>query len=283
MRRAALPAAIALVIGGAVTAFLVEESRADLDGQVFTSRADSLRLVVPRGWRASDQASYPGVILWMMRSSPAGTMMLTGEDLTHALYCSWPVQCRTEREALSTRYACALREKLAAQRFKVGPIEPGPRETDAQGLPIVWFEYDDGKRFLRQAVAVGAEGTTDTQRAISLVLTASSSTDRTTHVRAFEQALRSIERTAPMPALSDVVAPALAVDAALPDASHFLADASFSGTGPGAKLAPESVPDAGLDASTTTDAPLPDAAPATPATPPHENVFGPCTDTVLRR
>ena len=46
----------------------------------------------------------------------------------------------------------------------VGPSQAGPKENEEAGLPSVWFEYDDGKHFLRQAVAL------DDDRAVSLVL-----------------------------------------------------------------------------------------------------------------
>jgi hypothetical protein len=122
----------------------------------------------------------------MARSDPQGQMELTAEPLTHDLVCSWPPACRNTSDLLSTKYACALRIKLEAQKLKVGPIQPGPRETEDAGLPSVWFEYDDGKHFLRQAIAFS------TDRAISLVLVAPTGEARATHTRAFEQALRTL-------------------------------------------------------------------------------------------
>jgi hypothetical protein len=185
LRRAAFP--LALVAALAVAAgVLVEDSAAELENLVFTSRADRLRLVVPRGWRASDQPSYPGVLLWMARSQPQGQIELTVEAFTRELYCSWPVTCRASHDGLPSKYACALRPKLEAQHLKVGPIQAGPKDNEDAGLPSIWFEYDDGKHFLRQAIAFS------TDRAISLVLAAPTSTARATHVRAFEQALRTL-------------------------------------------------------------------------------------------
>jgi hypothetical protein len=181
-----LPLAIALAIAGAQL-FVVGESRAELENQnVFTSRIDGIRLVVPRGWRATDQPSYPGLLLWLMRSQPPGEIVLTGEAITRQKYCSWPIACRTSAEPLQGKYACALRERLAAKGLRVGPTQPGPRDNDAAGVPSVWFEYDDGKRFLRQAIAVNGD------RALSLVLASPTNDGRATHVRAFEQALRTL-------------------------------------------------------------------------------------------
>jgi len=204
LRRAAFPVALVAVLAIAA-AFLVEDSAADLENLVFTSRRDHLRMFVPRGWRASDQPSYPGLLLWMARSQPQGQILLTAEDFTHELYCSWPVACRTSHEALPSRYACALRSKLAGQHMRVGPIQAGPKDTEAAGLPSVWFEYDDGKHFLRHAIAFS------TDRAISLVLSAPNSEARATHTRAFEQALRTMQLLT-----AEEAARVAGVDAAVP-------------------------------------------------------------------
>ena len=192
MRRVALAAlALALLIAGAL--IIETTSRADLDagaqsgnGGVFASRTARLRLLVPRGWRATEQPNYPGLLLWMLRSQPSGQIVLTSETFTHDLYCSWPVSCRATRDAPMQKYACALRQKLEAQRLRVGTVQAGPKENEAAGMPSVWFEYDDGRRFLRQAIAMTGD------RAISLILSAPSNDARAAHGRAFEQVLRSL-------------------------------------------------------------------------------------------
>src|SRR6185437_14429533 len=142
-----------------------------------------------RGWRESDAPSYPNVLLWMMRGE--AKILLTAEPLTHALYCSWPVQCRASHEltTLTQRYACAVRDTLERDHhMHVGLVEAGPKENTDSGLPSVWFEYDDGKHFLRQAIAVAD----DDFRAVSLVLSASTNDQRSAAVRSFEQALRTL-------------------------------------------------------------------------------------------
>jgi len=190
LRRAAFPLALAAVTAAMVIGLLVVrvgDSAADLDNLVYTSRADRLRLVVPRGWRASEQPSYPGLRLWMARiQPPAGQIQLTVETFTRDLYCTWPVACQTSHEPLPNRYACALRVQLEAQHLRVGPVQAGPKDNEVAGLPSVWFEYDDGKHFLRHAIAFS------TDRAISLVLSAPNSESRAIHTRAFEQALRTL-------------------------------------------------------------------------------------------
>ena len=208
--RAAVAGSSLVAIVGA-TVILVGESRAELENQVFTSRTEQLRLIVPRGWRATDQPSYPGLLLWMMRSQPRGQIVLTSEAFTRELFCSWPVACRTSPDSLAHRYACALRTRLQALRMSVGPTQPGPRDTEDAGLPSVWFEYDDGKRFLRHAIALGGD------RAVSVVLSAPSNEVRATHVRSFEQALRTLRRiAAPDEATSEAVARTAPDDAGVP-------------------------------------------------------------------
>ncbi len=239
MRRffaAACALALLVAITSIVVGFRVRDSSAEIENQVFTSRLDRLRLVIPRGWRATDQPSYPGLLLWMMRSQPQGQIVLTAEAFTRDLYCSWPIACRSSSESLAAKYACALRAKLTAQRIRVGPTQPGPRDNEISGLPSVWFEYEDGKRFLRQAVALGSD------RAVSLVLATSSNDARAAHVRPFEQALRTLRTlTAEETAPAGVDAGILAIDGPPGDAATTPADAP-SDAAPGAAPAFESAP-----------------------------------------
>ncbi|MGN6104039.1 MAG: hypothetical protein ACTHU0_02950 [Kofleriaceae bacterium] len=241
-------AALAALATGA--RFLVGESRADLESSVFESSADGVRIVVPRGWRATDQPSYPGLLLWMMRSQPPGQIVLTSEAFTRGLYCSWPVECRTLQDSMTARYACALRTRLAAQRLRVGPAQPGPKENQAAGLPSVWFEYDDGKRFLRQAVAMTEH------RAVSLVLSAPSNEARAAHVRPFDLALRTLQR------VGDAAPPAPGPVRPTPtpaptEAQGSGASAAGSATSPGAAPPP-------ADAGPSDAAPIDAAAPPPP-------------------
>ena len=183
MKRLALAIAAAALIALAITTSV---SDAELENQIFTSKKDRLRLVVPRGWRATDQPSYPGMLLWMLRNKPEGKMVLTAEPFTRTVYCSWPPECRASSDPLPTKLACAMRQKLQAQRLRVGPVQAGPRENEQAGMPSVWFELDDGHHYLRQAVALGED------RVVSLTLSAPSTEARSAHVRAFEQALRTL-------------------------------------------------------------------------------------------
>jgi hypothetical protein len=227
-----VPCAIAIAVGTSTV-------NAELENQIFTSWAHQLRVVVPRGWRATDQPSYPGLLLWMLRSQPEGKIVLTAEPFTRAVYCSWPPECRASPEALPSKLACALRAKLQAQRIRVGPVQAGPKENLQAGMPSVWFELESGERFLRQAVAVRED------RVVSLVLSASSAEARSAHVRAFEQALRTLR---PLTAEEiGIRAPGsaapLATDAGIGDAATAPADAATGGPtafelAPAAKIDP---------------------------------------------
>jgi hypothetical protein len=174
------------VAASMIAVIAVPTVSAELDNAIYSSKTHRIRLVVPRGWRATDQPSYPGLLLWMLRDRPAGKMVLTAEPFTRQVYCSWPLECRQSNEPLPNKLACALREKMTAQRIHVGPPQAGPKENAQNGVASVWFEIDDGKRFQRQAVALGED------RVISLTLSASSADARSSHVRAFEQALRTL-------------------------------------------------------------------------------------------
>jgi hypothetical protein len=263
-RLATAGSALAMLGAGALAMrFLVGESSAELENpgrdtepRVFTSARDQIRMVVPRLWHATDQRTYPGLILWMMRSQPPAQVALTAEAFTRELFCSWPPQCRTMQEPLPARFACALRTKLAAQRLRVGPTQPGPKENEAAGIPSAWFEYEDsnGKRFLRQAVAL----TND--RAFSLVMSSPSAEARAAHARAFEQMLRTLRPLTPAEAaVAEAAASAAKVDGSIggPGAGD-AAQAPTDGAAPAPTDAPAQAPIDGA-APSPADAGTPDA------------------------
>ena len=205
----------------AISLVVAEQPRAiaDLENQVYTSKPDQLRMVVPRGWRATDQPSYPGLLLWMMHGQPDAHIVLTAEAFTRKQYCSWPIACRTSHDALPQKLACALRAQVEAasrqtgQPMHVGPIQAGPKENEAAGMPSVWFEYDDGKRYFRQAVALTED------RTVSLLLATSSLESRASYVRAFEQALRTLRPLTAEEAVAAAGPTPPAIDAGMPVAS----------------------------------------------------------------
>jgi hypothetical protein len=236
MKRFALAIAAALLVALAIGTSV---SNAELENQIFTSKKERIRIVVPPKWRATDQDSYPGMLLWMMR--PNAKMVLTSEAFTRDVYCSWPPECRASNDPLPTKLACALRRKLEAQRIKVGPVQAGPKENGQAGMPSVWFELEDNKRFLRQALAVGED------RIVSLTLTATSADARNQYIRDFERALRTLrpltleEMGSALPPPEQVVMQ-MVVDASVADAGA-PADAGPAGpatfeSAPVSKVAP---------------------------------------------
>lgn len=247
----------AFAIGAIALVIAVHPVEAELENHVFTSRADRIRLIVPRGWRESDAPSYPGVLLWLMR--PETKIVLTAEPFTRALYCSWPITCRTSHEVttLEAKLACALRQKLVDERMHIGPIQEGPKENEAAGLPSVWFDYDDGRHFMRQAVALGAD------RAFSLVMEASSADLRNSQVRAFEQTLRTLR---PLTEAELGAPPAPGTTLAPPDDAGLADATAITGDGGSAR-----------SASATNDAGPPSPAVYVLAPAPKINPIGPCT------
>jgi hypothetical protein len=253
---------LAFAIGAITLVIALAPVEAELENHVFTSRADRIRLVVPRGWRESDAPSYPGVLLWLMR--PDTKIVLTAEPFTRALYCSWPITCRASHEVntVEAKLACALRQKLVDAGMHIGPIQEGPKQNETAGLASVWFDYDDGKHFMRQAVALGED------RAFSLVMESSSAEVRNSQVRAFEQTLRTLR---PLTEAELGAPPAPGTSLVAPGNDAGIADA-----------APVVACDAGTITRTTAPAPGADAGPPSPATyelPPAAKVnpIGPCT------
>jgi hypothetical protein len=124
-----------------------------------------------------------------------------------------------------------MRDKLGP-RVKVGPTQAGPKENTQSGMPSVWFEVDDGKHFIRQAVAIGAD------RVISLTLSTASAEARASHVRSFEQALRTLrpltleELGLPAPTPEEVVLQMVDPDAGVPpvDAAFVASDGAITST-----------------------------------------------------
>ncbi|MBA3538834.1 MAG: hypothetical protein H0T79_04340 [Deltaproteobacteria bacterium] len=238
VRAALLPLALIATTALAIAPFLVGESSAELENQVFTSRADRLRVLIPRGWRVTEQSSYPGFLLWLMRSRPEGRIVLTAETFTRELYCSWPVACRQSRDPLVSRYACALRDKLAAQKLRVEAVQAGPKENTENKFPSVWFDFDDGKHYLRQAIAFSTDN-----RIVSFVLSSPSDEARDGNARSFEQMLRTLH------SIDDGAA------ATYDGGTRLVSDGGIS-------------PDGGGDAGTMFE-----SAPA-----PKQNPIGPCTN-----
>ena len=143
-------------------------SDAQVEGDRFESREWGIRISVPELWRMSAQVSYPSVLLWMHRSNPTGKMLLSAE--------------RVPAGTTSDRYAAQTAERLAGLGYNVQK----PQFHAATGAH--WIEFDDGATFFRQAL-LAASGI-----GYSLTLSAPGARARTQHLRAFDYALRSLQR-----------------------------------------------------------------------------------------
>jgi hypothetical protein len=171
-RRSLCGALVVIALLAIVVAVGARDASSEIEGDAFIGGGVRMRL--PRGWRITEARSYPGVLLWMNRSRPPGTLMLTIDQLDAATRKSWPAECAGDDTA---RFVCALRGRLAKNKFLVSSL---------QGDRTPWFDYDDGKRWLRQGVYVAGD------RAYTLVLGADTAADRGAHGRAFDSALRSL-------------------------------------------------------------------------------------------
>jgi hypothetical protein len=245
----------------AVVAFAVLRPGAEaaLDGEVYTSREANIRMVVPRGWRVSDLPTYPGVLLWMARTNPPGRMLLTVDTIDRDARCAWPLVCRDGARPLAEQMACALAARVEAAGFRPGPVQSGRTP---------WFDYEDGKRWLRQAVLMSGS------RAVTLVLSASSLADRANHARSFDRAIRSLR---PLTA-SEAAAVAPVIDASLPLDGALVPTAGADAGPDGGLVGDGGVPsvigppgDAGTD--------VPDAGAPALAAPTAAGPMAPCPDT----
>ncbi|RMH40852.1 MAG: hypothetical protein D6689_12385 [Deltaproteobacteria bacterium] len=156
---------VAVLVGAAVAG---GTATADIDGDRFSADryGQTIEVTAPRNWTPSQRRGYPSVLLWLTRRDPPGRMLLSAERLAR----------RTD----AARYAARAKTALEALGFAVRP----PQLHAQTGA--YWFDFDNGKTFLRQAVlVVGDVG-------YALTLAAPDSRTRGQHLRAFDAALRSV-------------------------------------------------------------------------------------------
>lgn len=127
-----------------------------------------MSLTGPKGWQLNEHSSYPSILLWMAHRRPEARMLFSAEKLVDV----------KDTQTYATQTAARL-EKLG---FRVR----APQLHSATGA--YWMDFDDGKRFLRQALLVPS------QLGIGYALTLSAPDIRTRGqlLRAFDYALRSI-------------------------------------------------------------------------------------------
>ena len=156
-----LATTVALLIG-------LNNSRADLAGDTFTSEKWRVSLTGPKGWKLSDKTSYPTVLLWMAHRRPKARMLFAAELLVDV------------KDAQT--YATQTAERLK----KLGFTVRAPQLHSATGA--YWMDFDDGKHFLRQALLVPSQ----LEIGYSLTLSAQDASSRGQLLRAFDYTLRSI-------------------------------------------------------------------------------------------
>ena len=153
-------------------------ARADLDGDVFTSPDDHLRLDVPRGWRVSDRSGYPHVLLTLSRSKPRARLQITVDAIVPG--------CRTVPDAVF----CSAEPTAALARLRDG-LEPlGARITAQLEGRSPELEYQAGRRFVRHALVVIDD------RVISVILSTDRADDRTALRRTFDRLVQSVRPVA---------------------------------------------------------------------------------------
>jgi len=170
-----------IVVGGAA---LIAD--ADIEGGTFSSETHNVRMTLPRGWRISDQATYPGIIVRMFRTRPRGTILLAVDPLADTT-AGIEEACRTRPGAvdgaapvalaLEVQIACQQGRRLTTLGFTVGAIKEAARP---------WFDYSTSRRELRQGVVVIGESV------FTLVLASETAAGRAQYARTFDKALRSL-------------------------------------------------------------------------------------------
>lgn len=157
---------------------LATAARADLDGDVFTSADDGVRIEVPRGWRASDKSAYPHVLLTLSRSRPRARVFITIDPIVPG--------CRTEPDAVfcssdPPKAMASLRERL--DRL-------GVRVTAQQDSRTPELEYEANGRYVRHALVIVGD------RVVSVILATERGDDRSGLRRMFDRLVQSVRPAA---------------------------------------------------------------------------------------
>lgn len=169
-RELALTGAIALAI--VVGATGPRPLAAEVDGDTLIATEHGLRLELPRGWRASEVSAYPGIVVWLARTTPRVTIIVTVDRLVGP--CGDPLRfCERDAEAA----ADVLRRQLDAAGFQI--------TAQAQSRTPE-LEYQTGQRFLRHAVMVIGD------QVVSVVLAADSPSVRAAQGRMFERLIQNV-------------------------------------------------------------------------------------------
>ncbi len=209
---------------------------AEIDNQVLKDSAGGFSIKVPSGWRVSEQPSFPGISVWLRRTTPLGTIWISSEPVDKDLICSWPPACRNPNDSIASNYACAVETQLRNARVTVSRLKWDPKAIPSTDFATEWLNYSTRTRAVRQAFMVNA------QHAVTITLAAPNATTLKSHLRDFEQMLRTIR------AIKNEPAPTPSGSGAAPAA----------GSGADAKAATPNAP--GSNAGSAAPAPAPPAA-----------------------
>ncbi len=230
---------------------------AEIDNGVLRDTAAGFSINLLSGWRFSDQPSYPGIAVWLRRTTPQATIWVASEPVTKNLICSWPEQIRHGAGTPAAKYAYALIAQLRSQRIDVSTVkvrEPGIDNELKQdtanvnaGFASAWFEYSNNRRFIRHAIIMNAK------LAITVTMSSPTADARSAHIREFETMRRSIRALR-------VEAPTVADNNAGSGADANADTSAGSGSGAGSGAGSGSGSGAGSDAGAGSAAP-----PAAPA------------------
>ncbi|MBK9031167.1 MAG: hypothetical protein IPL61_07495 [Myxococcales bacterium] len=149
-------------------------ARADLDGELFTSPDDGVRLEVPRGWRVSDKSGYPRVLLTLSRSTPRARIVVAIDRIVPG--------CRTEPDAVF----CSSEPTAAMAGLRARLDGLGVRVTAQQQSRTPELEYDSNRRYVRHALIVVGD------RVVSVILATDTPDARTALRRTFDRLTQSV-------------------------------------------------------------------------------------------
>ena len=177
---------LALAIALFFSALFAGDSAAEIENGVLKDSAGGFAIKLPSGWRISDQPSYPGVAAWLRRTTPLGTIWIASEPVDKNLICSWPPVCRNPNESIASNYACAVETQLRIARVSVSRLSWDPKAIPTTDFAAEWLTYSTKSRAVRQAFMVNA------QNAVTIAISAPNSATLKSHLRDFEQMLRTI-------------------------------------------------------------------------------------------
>ncbi len=168
-----------LAVACAAIARTPRPAAAEIDGDTLIATEHGLRLELPRGWRASETTAYPGIVIWLARTTPRVTILVTVDPLIGP--CGDPLRfCDRDAGAAIT----VLRKQLDLAGFQI--------TAQAQSRTPE-LEYQAGGRFLRHAVLVLGD------QVVSVVLAADSPAVRAAQGRVFERLTQTVRTLAVVP------------------------------------------------------------------------------------